>query len=147
MDDVHFNDTVRNSHGTNGGIMKHSKGDYWKPGANWIALYVFLACLPMIVIGIFVYSHMLYRRQQKEFQRRVKGTGPVKSPARLLPFGSPEPPIKMQKATLLHRRGQGSLKIRTDIEHTRDEAVRGSLGKLAVKSPVKTPSKSPIKID
>ncbi|KAK6217657.1 methylglyoxal reductase (NADPH-dependent) gre2 [Pestalotiopsis sp. IQ-011] len=147
MDEVHFNDTVHNGNSTGKGVMKEHKGDYWKAGDNWIVLYVFLTLLPMIVIGIFVYSHILYRRQQKVFQRRVKGAGPVYILSRPLPFGSPEPPTKKQKVTLLHRWGQRSLKIRTDIEHTRDEAVRGSLGKLTVKSPVKAPSKSPIKID
>lgn len=147
MDDVHFNDTVHNGNSTGKGIMKEDKGDYWKAGDSWIVLYVFLALLPMIVIGIFVYSHILYRRQQEAFRKRVKGAGPVYILSRPLPLGSPEPPMKKQKVTLLHRRGQRSLKIRTDIEHTRDEAVRGSLGKMTVKSPVKTPSKSPIKID
>ncbi|ETS82208.1 hypothetical protein PFICI_07210 [Pestalotiopsis fici W106-1] len=129
--------------------MKEIEGDYWKAGSNWIALYVFLACLPIVVITIFVVSHLRYRRQLKrESEAFLRGTAWTYPHTPRPPLGmSPEPEKK--KVTLLHRRGRNLLRIYTEDlekeERLRMQAERGT--EADFKTPTKTPiNKSPLKM-
>ncbi|KAF7515198.1 hypothetical protein G7054_g14710 [Neopestalotiopsis clavispora] len=131
--------------------MQEIKRDYWRGGSNWIALYVFLACIPMVVITIFVVSNLRYRRQLKrEAEASRRGTAwTYQRTTTRPPLGvTPEHETKKKKVTLLHRRGQNLLRIYTndiEMEQLGMHAERGTAADL--KTPSKTPAKSPLKRD
>lgn len=129
--------------------MNSTKRDYWKGGSNWIALYVFLACIPMVVIAIFMISNMRYRRQLKrEADAARRGTAWTYPRTSQPTLGmTPETKTK-KKLTLLHRRGRNLLRIYTEdleLEERRNHAERGTGADL--RTPTMTPAKSPLKQD
>ncbi|KAF3013964.1 hypothetical protein E8E14_006677 [Neopestalotiopsis sp. 37M] len=123
--------------------MKQINGDYWKAGSNWIALYVFLACLPMVVVTIFIVSHLRHRRQlEREKEARRRGTAWTYSYALRPPLSASPKPEQKKKVTLLHRRGRNLLSIYTNDLEMERMGVRAERG-----TPTKTPAKkSPLKM-
>jgi hypothetical protein len=128
--------------------MNATKRDYWKGGSNWIALYVFLACIPMVVIAIFIVSNIRYRRQLKrEADAARRGTAWTYPRMSRPTLGVMPKPEKSKKVTLLHRRGRNLLRIYTeDLEM--EQGMRAERGTTAdPKTPAKTPAKkSPLKM-